>query len=95
VPGLLADAYPSAYWEAFEDFIGRIDRLAPGVASGEMLLYGPAEEHFWHVPTDARLQTDVPGLFVAGDAAGHSQGVIQAGVAGLLAGGGVAEYLGA
>lgn len=95
VPGLLADAYPSAYWEAFEDFIGRIDQLAPGVASDEMLLYGPAEEHFWHVPTDGRLETGVPGLFVAGDAAGHSQGVIQAGVAGLLAGGGVAEYLGA
>ena len=41
-PGLLADVYPAAYWEAFEDFIARIDRLAPGVASGEMLLYGPS-----------------------------------------------------
>ena len=56
---------------------------------------GRAEEHFWHVPTDDHLQTVVPGLFVAGDAAGHSQGVIQAGVAGLLAGGGVAAYLSA
>ncbi len=92
-PGMLSDVYPSAYWEAFEDFIARIDRLAPGVASGEMLLYGPSEEHFWHVPTDDQLHTGVSGLFVAGDAAGHSQGVIQAGVAGLLAGGGVAEYL--
>jgi uncharacterized FAD-dependent dehydrogenase len=93
-PGMLADVYPTAYWAAFEDFIARIDRLAPGVAHGDMLLYGPAEEHFWHVPTDDGLQTAVPGLFVAGDAAGHSQGVIQAGVAGLLAGGGVAAYLG-
>jgi uncharacterized FAD-dependent dehydrogenase len=92
-PGTLADAYPDAYWEAFEDFIARIERLAPGVSRGEMLVYGPAEERFWHVPTDERLQTAVPGLFVAGDAAGHSQGVIQAGVAGLLAGGGVAAYL--
>ena len=39
------------------------------------------------------LQSTVPGLFVAGDGPGQSQGAVQAGVAGLLAGTGLANYL--
>jgi len=93
VPGALHDVYPPAYWEAFDELLGRIERLAPGLRSDDLLLYGPAEERFWYFPTDERLQTDVAGLFVAGDGPGQSQGVIQAGVAGMMAGGGVAAYL--
>jgi uncharacterized FAD-dependent dehydrogenase len=94
IPSALHDVYPTAYWEAFEAFLKRIARLAPGVDDGATLLYGPAEEHFWHFPTDDRLETDVLGLFMAGDAAGQSQGAIQAGVAGALAGEGIAARLG-
>lgn len=93
VPGALHDIYPEAYWFACEDFLRRLAQLAPGVDAGHALLYGPAEERFWYFPTDHRLQTSASGLFVAGDAAGQSQGTIQAGVAGLLAGAGAAAYL--
>ena len=41
------------------------------------------------------MQTTTPGLFVAGDGPGQSQGIIQASIAGLLAGEGLAAYLGA
>ncbi len=92
-PGQIFDVYPFAYWEAFEDFLGRIESLAPGAASDDALVYGPAEERFWYFPTDRLLQSNVAGLFVAGDAPGQSQGVIQAGVAGVLAGEGAARYL--
>lgn len=91
--GTLYDVYPAAYWEAFDDFLGRIEQLAPGTMSGDALVYGPAEERFWYFPTDEHLQTTTPGLFVAGDAAGQSQGIIQASVAGVLAGEGVRAYL--
>lgn len=94
VPGDFRDVFPGAYWEALDDFLRRLDQLAPGVDSSQTLVYAPAEERFAHFPTDAQLQTRVPGLFVAGDATGQSQGVIQAGVAGTLAGEGVATYLG-
>lgn len=94
VPGRLDDVYPAAYWEAYDDLLGRIARLAPGVLTDDALAYGPAEERFWHFPTDARLQTNQPGVFVAGDAAGLSQGIVQAAVTGLLAGEGIAAYLG-
>lgn len=92
-PGDLRDVYPAAYWAAFEDFLARMERLAPGVSAGETLLYGPAEERFWYFPTDAHMQTTTPGLFVAGDGPGQSQGIIQASVAGILAGEGLAETL--
>ncbi len=93
VAGALFDAYPEAYWRAFDEFLGRIDRLAPGVNNDDALVYGPAEERVWGYPTDDTLQTTTPGLFVAGDGAGQSQGIIQASVAGLLAGEGMARAL--
>lgn len=92
-PGRLDDLYPAAYWDAFADFLARLARLASGLDTGDMLLYGPAEERFWHFPTGATLQSAVPGLFVAGDGAGQTQGIIQAGVAGMLAGEGIARLL--
>jgi uncharacterized FAD-dependent dehydrogenase len=92
-PGALHDALPADYWQAFDDFLARLNRLAPGVDAPDTLVYAPAEERLWHISTNEHLQTAVPGLFVAGDATGQSQGVIQAGIAGLLAGGGVARYL--
>jgi len=93
LPGALHDAYPDAYWQAFETFLARLDQLAPGIAGDDTLLYGPAEERFQMFPTDEGLHTSTPGLFVAGDAPGQSQGIIQAGVTGLLAGEGMARYL--
>lgn len=92
-PGRLDDVYPAAYWEAFEEFLTRLSQLAPGLNTGDALLYGPAEERFWHFPTDEMLETSIPGLFVAGDGAGQTQGIIQAGVAGALAGEGIARQL--
>ncbi|HEU5439804.1 MAG TPA: hypothetical protein VFU88_10995 [Ktedonobacterales bacterium] len=93
MPGRLDDVYPPAYWRAFDELLGRIARIAPGMLSDDALAYGPAEERFWHFPTDARLQTNLPRLFVAGDAAGQSQGIVQAAVTGLLAGEGLAARL--
>ncbi len=92
-PGALFDVYPQVYWRAFDTFLERVNRLAPGVQSDDALVYGPAEERFWGFPTDELLQTTAPGLFVAGDGAGQSQGIIQASVAGLLAGEGMARAL--
>ena len=91
--GALHDVYSAAYWSAFDDFLRRLDQLAPGIEADDTLLYGPAEERFWGFPTDGRLQSTTPGLFVAGDGAGQSQGIIQASVCGLLAGEGMAQAL--
>lgn len=94
VAGALHDIYPLKYWQALEELLARIRRLVPRVEWRDALAYGPAEERFWRFPTDDHLQTSMPGLFVAGDGPGYSQGVIQAGVTGRLAGRGAAELLG-
>ena len=93
IAGTLFDAYPQVYWRAFDAFLERVARLAPGALADDALVYGPAEERFWGFPTDDLLQTTTPGLFVSGDGAGQSQGIIQASVAGLLAGEGMARAL--
>ena len=93
-PSALHDVYSAAYWRAFDDFIARLDQLAPGINAEDTLIYGPAEERFWGFPTDELLQTTTPGLFMSGDGAGQSQGIIQASVCGLLAGEGMARALG-
>lgn len=94
VPGALHERYPGSYWQALDALLARVSRLVPEVAWEDALAYGPAEERFWRFPTDDTLQTNVPGIFVAGDGPGQSQGVIQAGVAGTLAGWGAAGMLG-
>jgi hypothetical protein len=94
VPGALCDTYPDAYWQALDALLARLSRLAPDVVWEDALAYAPAEERFWRFPTDDTLQTSVPAVFVAGDGPGQSQGVIQAGVAGMLAGRGAAGMLG-
>jgi uncharacterized FAD-dependent dehydrogenase len=92
-PGALHDTYPPPFWRAMDDLLSRIATLAPALPSDDLLVYGPAEERFWHVPTDDQMQSTLPGLFVAGDGPGQSQGAVQAAVAGLLAGAGLARYL--
>ena len=92
-PGALHELYPAEYWSALDAFLRRLSQLVPAVNWGDALAYGPAEERFWRFHTDERLQTSVPGLFVAGDGPGQSQGVIQAGVAGSLAGEGATQRL--
>ena len=92
-PAPVQERYPEQYWDAVTELLLRIEQLAPGTSAADTLIYAPAEERFWHFPTDEHLQTSVPGLFVAGDGPGQSQGVIQAGVAGLLAGEGAAAVL--
>jgi hypothetical protein len=94
VPGALRDTYPDAYWQALDALLARLSRLVPDIAWEDALAYAPAEERFWRFPTDDTLQTSVPAVFVAGDGPGQSQGVIQAGVAGMLAGRGAAGMLG-
>jgi len=67
-----------------------LDKVAPGVASDSTLLYAP-EVKFYAMQTnvDQNMETNVPNLFVAGDGAGLSRGIITAAATGLLAAQGI------
>jgi len=66
--------------------IERLDRIIPGLSADGTLIYAPEIKFY---DTRYRLHpgmlTDLPGFYVAGDASGHSRGIVFAAVTGILA----------
>jgi uncharacterized FAD-dependent dehydrogenase len=90
-PGPLHSLYPPVFYKHMDDFLIRLSTLAPGVLGPESVVYGPAIE-WWMDRIDVEnphMATRVPGLFVAGDGSGWSQGIVHAAATGLLAADGV------
>jgi uncharacterized FAD-dependent dehydrogenase len=63
-----------------------LDKIAPGVASRDTLLYG-VEVKFYssRLPMSDCLETPIKNLFTIGDGAGLTRGLIQASVSGVIA----------
>jgi uncharacterized protein len=83
--GDLRKLLPFEFFGHFDAFLDELLVIAPQLGSPNTLLYGPAIEWWMNrVATDEGLQTEVPGLFVAGDGAGWSQGIVHAAACGFL-----------
>ncbi len=93
-PGDIAFAYPGRIVRNLEEGIALLTRVLPGVAHPSTTIYIP-EVKFYDVryPTSDDLETKVQGLFVAGDGAGKSRGIIGAAVNGLMAADGIRRRL--
>ena len=95
VPGDLSLALPKRQLDDIIEMICQLDKIAPGTANYDTLLYG-AEVKFY----SARLQltqdmeTGIPGFFAAGDGAGITRGLAQAGASGVQAARAVASRFG-
>ena len=75
-------------WESLK----KLDKIAPGILHPSTLMYAPEIKFFdTHFPTDRHLETNVPGIFVAGDGTGKSRGIVGAGVSGIIAAKGIIE----
>ena len=63
-----------------------MDKMMPGVASKDTLLYG-IEVKFYSFRPQLRacLGTEVKNMFAVGDGAGVSRGLVQASASGLVA----------
>ena len=63
-----------------------LDKLAPGTANHDTLLYG-VEVKFYssRLTLTPELETELPNMFAAGDGAGITRGLSQAGASGVLA----------
>jgi uncharacterized FAD-dependent dehydrogenase len=85
-PGDLSFVLPYRHLADLLDFLETLDRLAPGVAHDETLLYG-VEVKFYssRLELGADLQTKIAGLYAVGDGAGVTRGLIQSGASGLVA----------
>jgi uncharacterized FAD-dependent dehydrogenase len=89
-PGDIAFAYPGRIVRNLQESLELLARVIPGVAHPSTVIYVP-EIKFYDVryPTSLDLETGVPGLFVAGDGAGKSRGIVGAAVNGLMAAEGI------
>lgn len=89
-PGDISFAYPGRIVRNLQESLELLARVIPGVAHPSTLIYVP-EIKFYDVryPTSRDLETNVPGLFVAGDGAGKSRGIVGAAVNGQMAAEGI------
>ena len=87
VPGDLSLVLPYRILKSIDDMLIALDNVAPGIASDETLLYG-VEVKFYsnRVITNKEFKTNIPGLYVGGDGAGITRGLMQASVNGVVLG---------
>jgi len=93
-PGDLAMAYPKRIISDLMEGLEMLDRVMPGINSDSTLLYGPEIKFYaMRIATDKTLRTRVPNLYVAGDGAGVSRGIVGAAATGLVAAEGISKQL--
>jgi uncharacterized protein len=78
--------WPDEYWDGLDDFLDRLEHLAPGVRAARPFVYSPAIERQWTYDIDESGRTELAGLYLAGDGAGVSQGAMGAAISGMAAG---------
>jgi len=85
-PGDLSMALPHRVVVDLVEAIEVLDRIMPGLASEGTLLYAPEIKFYdTRYKVGEGMQTELPGFYVAGDACGHSRGIVFAAVTGALA----------
>lgn len=87
VPGDLSLVLPHRLLKDIDEMIIALDNVAPGLTSDETLLYG-VEVKFYSskVITNNQFETNIKNLYVGGDGAGITRGLMQASANGVLIG---------
>lgn len=85
VPGDLGLVLPYNTEKSIIEMIEALDHVTPGIANEHTLLYG-VEAKFYSARPKVRegFESEIDGLYVAGDGAGLTRGLAQAGANGVL-----------
>ncbi|MFC2058751.1 NAD(P)/FAD-dependent oxidoreductase [Chloroflexota bacterium] len=85
LPGELGYVLPYRFLTGIGEMLSAMDRLAPGVASPNTLLYG-VEVKFYssRLALSKHLESEISNLFAIGDGAGVTRGLIQAAASGVV-----------
>jgi len=95
-PGDVAMALPHRIVTDILEGLERLDHVIPGVASSSTLIYAPEIKFYANrIEVNKNLETSVENIFVAGDGAGLSRGIVVAAATGILAARGVLRKEGA
>ena len=83
-PGDLSLVIPKRQLDNIIEMIYALDKIAPGTANEDTLLYG-VEVKFYNskVEVDENLQTGIPGLYALGDGSGVTHSLSQASASGV------------
>ncbi len=94
-PGDLSLVIPKRQLDNIIEMIYALDKIAPGTANEDTLLYG-VEVKFYNskIEVDEHLQTAVPGLYALGDGSGVTHSLSQASASGVYVGRILAEKYG-
>lgn len=85
--GDITSAMPYRAMMNIINFILAMDKVVPGFASSETLLYSPELKFYSNrVKMDERLTTSIKGLFCLGDSSGWTRGLMMASVMGVYMG---------
>ncbi|MBQ9989049.1 MAG: FAD-binding protein [Clostridia bacterium] len=84
VAGDLTSAMPYRTMVNIISFIAAVDKVVPGFASDETLLYGPEIKFYSNcVKMDENLKTSVDGLYCLGDSSGWTRGLMMSSAMGV------------
>lgn len=85
-PGDLSLVLPKRQLDDIIEMIYALDKIAPGMANADTLLYG-VEVKFYsaRLELDHNLETKIPNMFAIGDGAGITRGLSQASASGVWA----------
>ncbi|EEG76967.1 NAD(P)/FAD-dependent oxidoreductase [Dethiobacter alkaliphilus] len=83
-PGDLSLVLPKRHLDNIIEMIYALDKIAPGMANNDTLLYG-VEVKFYssRLKLSGQLETDIPNMFAIGDGAGITRGLSQASASGV------------
>jgi uncharacterized FAD-dependent dehydrogenase len=85
-PGDLSFVLPYRHLKSIIEMLEAMDRIAPGIFSRHTLLYGVEVKFYTNrVKLSPVLETDISNLFLIGDGAGITRGLMQASISGMLA----------
>ncbi|MGQ9700448.1 MAG: NAD(P)/FAD-dependent oxidoreductase [Candidatus Bipolaricaulaceae bacterium] len=85
-PGDISMALPHRVVVDVVEALSMLDRVMPGVDSGSTLLYAPEIKFYdTRYRVGPGMETELSGFYVAGDASGHSRGIVFAALTGILA----------
>jgi len=85
-PGDLSFVLPYRHFKGIIEMLEALDRITPGIFSRHTLLYGVEVKFYTNrVKISPTLETDIQNLFLIGDGAGITRGLMQASISGIMA----------
>ena len=85
VCGDIAMALPERILTNIIEGLDKLNLIVPGVSNDETLLYAPEIKFFAkQINTNSNLETEISGLFVAGDGPGVAGNIVSAAATGLI-----------